>query len=198
MRGEKLKNSEEKPDNILQSTDIVCLARDAKGNMWVGTNGGGISCTTGKDSEGCWLFENFNANYKLPSEEIKGLTFDNRGNVWFDTDHNICSFDTSKRIFATYSNLEGVDETIISEASGHHDVQWKYPVWYRQRLLRGGPEETGDCQCLDAEAAHHRLLAADDEIQSPRLTDTSTITCPTPRRCTYPATSPSSDSALPP
>ena len=113
----KLEDSKEHPDEILMSNDIVCLERDSHGMMWVGTNGGGLAHTIGQDSEGRWLFEQFGAKDGLPSEEIKCLTFDNRGNVWFATDHNICSFDMGKRIFATYSSLEGVDETICSEAS---------------------------------------------------------------------------------
>ena len=113
----KLEESEEHPDQILMSNDIVCIERDAHGMMWVGTNGGGLAHTIGQDSKGRWLFEHFGAKDGLPSEEIKCLTFDHRGNVWFATDHNICSFDLGKRIFATYSNLEGVDETICSEAS---------------------------------------------------------------------------------
>ena len=114
---QRLQESKEHPDDILMSNDVVCLARDAHGMMWVGTNGGGLAHTIGQDSEGHWYFEHFGAKDGLPSEEIKCLTFDNRGNVWFATDHHICSFDQGKRIFATYSNLEGVDETICSEAS---------------------------------------------------------------------------------
>ena len=114
---QRLQESKEHPDDILMSNDVVCLARDAHGMMWVGTNGGGLAHTIGQDSEGHWYFEQFGAKDGLPSEEIKCLTFDNRGNVWFATDHHICSFDQGKRIFATYSNLEGVDETICSEAS---------------------------------------------------------------------------------
>ena len=167
---QKLKNSEEKPDNILQSTDIVCLACDAKGNMWVGTNGGGIACTIGKDSEGCWLFENFNANYKLPSEEIKGLTFDNKGKLWFSTDNNICSFDADKRIFATYSSLEGVDETIISEASA--------TTMSNGNILFGtvnGYYEVDQKKLVTSNASMLKLRITDfylgTEVQSPRLTD---------------------------
>ena len=167
---EELKESKEQPEKILLSNDIVCIDRDAKGNMWVGTNGGGISCTTGKDSEGCWLFENFNVNYKLPSEEIKGLTFDNKGNVWFATDNNICSFDTSKRIFATYSNLEGVDETIISEASA--------TTMSNGNILFGtvnGYYEVDQKKLVTVNASMLKLRITDfflnTEIQSPRLTD---------------------------
>jgi ligand-binding sensor domain-containing protein/AraC-like DNA-binding protein len=167
---QKLKNSQEKPDNILQSTDIVCIASDAKGNMWVGTNGGGIACTIGKDSEGCWLFENFNVHYKLPSEEIKGLTFDNKGNVWFATDNNICSFNADKRIFATYSSLEGVDETIISEASA--------TTMSNGNILFGtvnGYYEVDQKKLVTSNASLLKLRITDfflgNEIQSPRLTD---------------------------
>ena len=114
---EPLKNSEEDPQHILMSNDIVCMAKDWKGDMWIGTNGGGLAHTIGKDSKGCWLFETFGAKDGLPSEEIRGITFDNRGNVWFSTDNVLCSFDMGKRIFTTFSQLDGVDEALCSEGA---------------------------------------------------------------------------------
>ena len=114
---DKLEQSVEMPDNILNSNDVVCLARDNQGMMWVGTNGGGLAHTTGKDTKGCWLFENFGAKDGLPSEEIRSLTFDNRGSVWFATEHAICSYDIGKGIFSTFSTLEGVDATMCSEGA---------------------------------------------------------------------------------
>ena len=114
---ERLGNSEEEPEKLLMSTDIVCLARDGKGDMWVGTNGGGLSRTTGKDSKGVWLFESFGSKDELPSEEIKSITFDQNNNVWFATDHILCSYDTTKKIFSTFSSLDGVDETMCSEGA---------------------------------------------------------------------------------
>ena len=114
---EKLPNSEEKPDKILMSTDIVNLALDKHGKMWVGTNGGGVACATEKDSKGVWLFESFGAKDGLPSEEIKSITFDLNENVWFATDHIICSYDVNKKIFTTFSSLDGVDETMCSEGA---------------------------------------------------------------------------------
>jgi len=113
----KLEESEEYPEDILLSNDIVCLDRDKQGMMWVGTSGGGLAHTIGQDSKGRWRFEQFGVEDGLVSDEIKSLTFDSRGNVWFATDHNLCSFDLGKRIFATYSSLEGVDETNCSESS---------------------------------------------------------------------------------
>ena len=114
---EPLATSKTDPDKILMSNDIVCIAQDRHGAMWVGTNGGGLAHTVGKDANGCWLFENFGSRDGLPSEEIKSLVFDNRDNVWFSTDHVLCSYDVDKNIFTTFSYLEGVDETMCSEGS---------------------------------------------------------------------------------
>lgn len=113
----KMGNSKLEPDKILMSNDIVCLACDKEGVMWLGTNGGGLSRTVGKDDDGNWLFETYDASNGLPSEEIRSITFDSRGNVWFSTDHTLCSFDIEKKIFTTFSNLDGVDETICSEGA---------------------------------------------------------------------------------
>ena len=104
-----------KSDKMLMSNDIVCLRRDNKGTMWVGTHGGGLGYTVGKDEDGTWLFESFNAQDGLPSDEIRSITFDQMDNAWFSMEHMICSFDVSKRVFTVFSSLDGVDDTMLSE-----------------------------------------------------------------------------------
>ena len=111
---EKVANPEN-IDHYLMSTDIVCLACDAEGSIWVGTNGGGISHTVGQDANGNWQFDTFDARNGLPSEEIRSITFDKWGNVWFGADHIICSYDVKKGFFTTFTSLDGVDETLLSE-----------------------------------------------------------------------------------
>jgi ligand-binding sensor domain-containing protein len=49
----QLEASKEQPKQILMSNDIVVLACDRQGDMWVGTNGGGLAHTIGKDVKGC-------------------------------------------------------------------------------------------------------------------------------------------------
>ena len=166
---QKLESSEEYPDNIMMSNDIICIEPDEHGMMWVGTNSGGLAHTIGQDSKGRWMFENFGAKDGLPSEEIKCLTFDNRGNVWFATDHNICSYDIGKRIFATYSSLEGVDETICSEASA--------TTMANGHILFGtldGYYNVNNDKLITSSGSMLKMRITDfwvnDEIQSPRLT----------------------------
>lgn len=107
--------SPDDPEHVLMCNDVVCLARDKEDNMWVGTMGGGIGRTIGQDQQGRWLFDTYDASSGLPSEEIRSIIFDIHGNAWFGTDHIICSFDTKKKIFTTFSSLDGVDETMLSE-----------------------------------------------------------------------------------
>ncbi|MBR2239147.1 MAG: helix-turn-helix domain-containing protein [Prevotella sp.] len=184
---EKLEYSEEEPDNILYSNDIVCLGRDQRGMMWVGTNGGGLGHTIGKDNQGRWLFENFGARDGLPSEEILSLAFDSRGSVWFATEHILCSFDQDKRIFTTFSTLEGVDETMCSESaalvlpSGNilfGTTTSGYYVVDRNKLMSN-----------NAAVFKLRLTGfwVDNELQSPRLTNLYDYYVPESKAVTLPS-----------
>lgn len=105
-------------DMPIGSCDIVTLACHKDGTIWIGTNGGGLSKYIGKNSQKEAEFQNYNSQSDgLPSDEIKCITFDKRGNVWFASDNIIGSFDTKKHIFSTYSALDGVDETRCSEGA---------------------------------------------------------------------------------
>ncbi len=167
---EPMKEPENMQDGLM-SNDIVNLACDPNGTMWVGTNSGGLSHTTEKDANGAWLFENYGIEKGLPSEEIYSITFDEKGNVWFATDHILCSFDASKKIFTTFSQLDGVDDTMCSEGSAMLAADGKiyfgtmngYYVVDRSKLKNA----TGSL--LKLRITNFFL---NDIVQSPRLTDT--------------------------
>lgn len=101
----------------LHSYDIVCLATGPQGDVWIGTNGGGLSHCLGKGKDGRWHFETFDTHDGLPSEEVRSITFDHQGFVWFSTDHTLCSFDTRKKVFSTFGMEDGVDDTSCSESA---------------------------------------------------------------------------------
>ena len=115
---EALENCDD-PEHMLGSNDILYLTCDDNGSMWVGTNGGGLSHTIGKDDKGNWMFETFDAQDGLPSEEIRSITFDNRNHVWFASDHNISFFDKQAHIVSTLGTQDGIDNTMCSEAAIH-------------------------------------------------------------------------------
>ena len=181
----KLENSQEEPDRILMSTDIVHLACDQHGTMWVGTNGGGISRAIGKDSNGTWLFESFTIDDGIPSEEIKSITFDDKENVWFATDRELCSFDKRKRIFSSFGNLDGVDGTVCSEGAAlplpNGNILFGtlngYYVVDRKKLVNSNGS-TLKLRITD--------FYLDDKLQSPRLNDTYDYYIPEARKVELP------------
>ena len=172
-------------DKMLMSNDIVCLKRDKKGVMWVGTNGGGVGYTIGKDGDGTWLFDTFDSRDGLPSEEIRSITFDDLGNTWFALEHIICSFDGEKRIFTTFSSLDGVDETMMSEGGaitvGNGNVLFGtldgYYIVDRRKLMNA----TGSLLKL-----HITDFFVDDELQSPRFSKYFDTYVPNSRSVTIP------------
>lgn len=157
----------------LMSNDIVCLACDRQGTMWVGTNSGGLSHTTGMDKNGTWQFENYGIEDGIPSEEIRSITFDERGNVWFATDHILASLDVRKKIFTTFSSLDGVDDTMCSESAAVtlsdgrilFGTMSGYYVVDRKKLQNA----TGSLLRLRITDFY-----LDDQLQSPRLDSTFT------------------------
>ena len=183
---ERLEHSEENPESILLSNDIVCLGRDQKGMMWVGTNGGGLGHTIGKDDSGRWLFENFVSKDGLPSEEILSLAFDSRGSVWFATEHILCSFDQEKRIFTTFSTLDGVDETLCSEGT-----VLVLPTGIILFGTTNGYYVVDRNKLMNNNAAIFKLrftgFWVDGEMQSPRLTDLYDYYVPDAREVTLPS-----------
>lgn len=182
VRIRRMEESKQYPDDILQSSDIVCIAKDKKGNMWVGTNGGGLSRTTGKDKDGRWIFKTYTASDGLPSEEIRCITFDVKGNVWFATENAICSFNMEKEIFTTFSNLDGVNETACSEGAaismGDNLLIGTVDGYYyvdRKKLT------TNNASALKLRITDFWL---DDELQSPRFNDNFSFYVPDSKEIT--------------
>ena len=184
---EKLKMPSE-GDQVLMSNDIIILKRDNKGHMWVGSNGGGIAYSIGKDKDGNWLFENFGSKDGLPSEEIRSITFDQRGNAWFATEHIISTLDMEKKIFTTFSNLDGVDETMISEGGAitleNDDILFGtingYYIVDRNKLMA----EKGSLLKLQITD-----FFVNGELQSPRFNDNYDFYAPMARRIKLPINS---------
>lgn len=182
---EPMKDPEHLEDGLM-SSDIVNVACGHDGTMWVGTNSGGLSHTTVKDANGGWKFKNFGVEDGLPSEEIHSLTFDEKGNVWFATDHVLCSFDTKKKIFTTFSQLDGVDDTMCSEGSAMMAGNGKivfgtmngYYVIDRKKLTN----KTGSLLKLRITD-----FFLNDELQSPRLTQNYDYYVPESKRVIIPS-----------
>ena len=176
------------PENLqdgLMSNDIVCLACDKQGTIWVGSNSGGLSHTVSQEPSGAWTFKNYGVADGLPSEEIRSITFDDKGNVWFAADHILCSFDSTKKIFTTFSQLDGVDETMCSESSAmvgeHGDILFGTMNGYYTIDRKKLKNATGSLLKLRITD-----FFLNEELQSPRLNDNFNYYVPEARHVTLP------------
>ncbi len=76
-------------DGLAQS-QVYAIAEDARGYLWFGTRGGGISRFDG------FTFKNFSSTDGLCNDYINVIRIHPNGNLWIGTDKGICIFDGSK------------------------------------------------------------------------------------------------------
>jgi len=86
----------------LPQSQIQALIQDQTGNLWVGTNGGGLCRFNGKE------FQVFTKKHGLPDNIIGALHQDNSGILWISTSKGIAAYDG--KTFEQYSVDKGVNE----------------------------------------------------------------------------------------
>jgi signal transduction histidine kinase/ligand-binding sensor domain-containing protein len=70
----------------LPQSEVFSLIQDKKGNLWMGTNGGGISRFNGKE------FFSYNKTDGLADNNIRALRQDSKNNLWIGTSVGISNF----------------------------------------------------------------------------------------------------------
>ncbi len=89
----------------LPQSEVSALIQDDAGNIWLGTNGGGLCRFNGKE------FEVFTKKQGLLDNLIRGLHQDKFGNIWIASSTGVSKYDGSE--FVNYTYEEGV-------ANGHY------------------------------------------------------------------------------
>lgn len=70
-----------KNENFLNNNEINCLFENLNGNVWIGTQGGGINILNPVTD----TFTHLTVNEGLPSNDVKGILADNMGKIWIST-----------------------------------------------------------------------------------------------------------------
>ncbi len=93
-------------DDGLSLDQVYCSYKDNLGNLWFGTNGGGVSKYDGKN------FTTYTTAHGLANNIIWCITQDHEGNLWFGTDGSgACKYDGES--FTTYTNAQGLADNVI-------------------------------------------------------------------------------------
>lgn len=101
----------------LGNNDVQYIHRDKRGQMWVGTFGGGLNkviSASGKPLK----FRVFTRNEGLPNDIILSIVDDNNGNLWLATENGLSQFNRLTETFKNYDSYDGLPQTRFSEAAG--------------------------------------------------------------------------------
>ncbi|MBI4646365.1 MAG: hypothetical protein HY738_07180 [Bacteroidia bacterium] len=63
----------------MNSAYIQCILQDSKGNLWFGTQGGGVTRYDGE------MFTHFTEKQGLSNNSVWSICEDKSGNLWFGT-----------------------------------------------------------------------------------------------------------------
>lgn len=90
----------------LKHNYVRCMLQDNRGNLWLGTHGGGVSCYNGK------YFTHFTEKEGLASNFVWSILQDKKGNFWFGTHGNgVSKYDG--KCFTNYTRKEGLQSNFI-------------------------------------------------------------------------------------
>ena len=78
---------------------------DKTGNLWIGTNGGGVSRYDGKS------FTNYTTAEGLIQNDVWSILEDKKGNLWFGTEGGVSKYDGKS--FTTYTTAQGLADNLI-------------------------------------------------------------------------------------
>ena len=92
-------------DGLTQS-EINAICEDKYGNLWLGTNGGGIIKYDG------WNFRGYREEEGLKNNFVNALCFDDTGNLWIGTTEGLSQYNGIQ--FKTIDNVEGPLNSEIS------------------------------------------------------------------------------------
>ena len=95
-------------ENSIESNIILCIYPDKFNNLWIGTNGGGVS----KLNKQTKIFENLTEQNGLKSNNIESLIIDKTGNIWIAS-NVLTKYDTHKKTVTHYSEFDGIDASFI-------------------------------------------------------------------------------------
>jgi ligand-binding sensor domain-containing protein len=88
-------------DDGLALSSVCSSILDAKGNLWFGTQGGGVSKFNGKE------FINYTPIHGLSNNTVLSILEDKHGNIWFGTDGGGVSMYDGK-LFTTITEADGL------------------------------------------------------------------------------------------
>ena len=90
--------------------NITAIFQAKDGNIWIGTQGGGLN----HFNKAAERFMRYTWDDGLPSDNIRGIEGDGKGNIWITTDKGLCRFDPLRKLFANFDRSDGLQSNVFN------------------------------------------------------------------------------------
>ncbi|SEC66729.1 Two component regulator propeller [Maribacter dokdonensis] len=113
----KFKNYKKDEDdpNSLSHNYILSLFENRKGELWIGTFGGGLNKLIPGENGKEATFKNYSIAQGLPNNVIKAILEDEQGHLWVSTNKGLSMFDTDQEIFKNFDVSDGLQDSEFQE-----------------------------------------------------------------------------------
>ncbi|CAN5764217.1 two-component regulator propeller domain-containing protein [soil metagenome] len=102
------------PGSMVEN-DVWCLYEDKKGMIWAGTLMGGLLRLNPETG----VFTNYTTHDGLPSNHIKSIIEDDKGNLWLGTYKGLSCFNPTTHTFRNFDLTDGLPSNAFGLASVH-------------------------------------------------------------------------------
>ncbi|MDO6801318.1 two-component regulator propeller domain-containing protein [Wenyingzhuangia sp. 1_MG-2023] len=104
-----------KDETSISLNYILSLYESKKGELWIGTFGGGINKLTTSLTENKAQFKRYSGKDGLPNDVIKGVLEDDKNNLWISTNNGISKFNPELGTFKNYNIYDGLQSNEFQE-----------------------------------------------------------------------------------
>lgn len=99
----------------LSNNHVYCLLKDKKGDIWIGTYGGGLNRFDRRTGRFQVFRSAEHANGAISSNIIRGLYQDSRGNLWICTPDGLNKYIMKDQRFVVYSKKDGFSNNVFRD-----------------------------------------------------------------------------------
>ncbi|MGB3946780.1 MAG: two-component regulator propeller domain-containing protein [Bacteroidia bacterium] len=105
--------------NGLADNTVKCMIEDRYGNIWMGTNGNGVSVYSYAASTNKHNFTNYSLNEGLSNKTVLSMLEDRKGNIWIGTSGGgVCKYtpnntNGTSKLFTVYNSADGLANDVV-------------------------------------------------------------------------------------
>jgi len=96
--------------NSLSSDKLICMLDDHSGNIWIGTDGGGLN----KFNIQTRTFKSYNERHGIAANIVFGILQDDAGMIWFSTNNGIYKLNPQTDAVSHYSNGDNLQSVVFN------------------------------------------------------------------------------------